>query len=57
MHCTGFCMSLQSEVEEPDALYKRLLLEMKGHDRAVLASYQQFVSMAAQELDVNVVNV
>lgn len=45
---------LQSIGNEPDKLYKTLEIEVKGHDLAVIKSYEQFVCMAARELDVNV---
>ena len=44
----------QSEGNEPDRLYKTLEIEVKGHDQAVMNSYEKFVSMAAKELDVNI---
>ncbi|XP_070576530.1 small ribosomal subunit protein uS10m-like isoform X1 [Ptychodera flava] len=42
------------ETDEPDSLFKRITLKLKGHDDSVLDSYQQFVTMAAGELDINV---
>ncbi|XP_077996364.1 small ribosomal subunit protein uS10m-like [Glandiceps talaboti] len=45
------------ETDEPDTLYKKIVLKLKGHDTGVLESYQQFVTMAAAELDITVANV
>ncbi|KAL5006500.1 hypothetical protein ScPMuIL_015306 [Solemya velum] len=42
------------ELDEPDCLYKQITLEVKGHDPAVLRSYEQFVVLAANELDIEV---
>ncbi|XP_077088145.1 small ribosomal subunit protein uS10m-like [Siphateles boraxobius] len=36
--------------EEPDTLYQRLSVEVKGHDRSVLDSYEYFATLAAREL-------
>ncbi|KAG1932622.1 probable 28S ribosomal protein S10, mitochondrial [Pimephales promelas] len=36
--------------EEPDTLYQRLSVEVKGHDRSVLDSYEFFATLAAREL-------
>ncbi|XP_019627539.1 PREDICTED: 28S ribosomal protein S10, mitochondrial-like [Branchiostoma belcheri] len=41
---------LVETTDEPDVLYKRIVLLCKGHEEAVLDSYEQFVSMAAKEL-------
>ncbi|XP_066282304.1 small ribosomal subunit protein uS10m-like [Branchiostoma lanceolatum] len=41
---------LVETTDEPDVLYKRIALLCKGHEEAVLDSYEQFVSMAAKEL-------
>jgi ribosomal protein S10 len=35
-----------------DELIKRLVVHVKGHDRAVLDSYSKFVQMTATELNV-----
>jgi len=40
--------------EEPDQLYKTLEVEVKGHDTAVLNSYEKFVSMAAEHLGIKI---
>jgi len=42
--------------EEPDQLYKTVEIEVKGHDTAVLSSYEKFVTMAAEHLGVNIAN-
>ncbi|XP_016111852.1 small ribosomal subunit protein uS10m [Sinocyclocheilus grahami] len=39
-----------SLAEEPDALYQKLTVRVKGHDRSVLDSYEFFVTLAAGEL-------
>ncbi|XP_039605494.1 probable 28S ribosomal protein S10, mitochondrial [Polypterus senegalus] len=43
-----------TETDEADALYKRISVLVKGHDRAVLDSYEYFATLAASELDINV---
>ncbi|MBN3310629.1 RT10 protein, partial [Amia calva] len=45
------------ETEEPDQLYESVSVLVKGHDRAVLDSYEIFATLAAQELGLNVVKV
>uniref|UniRef100_A0A3Q3WPM6 Small ribosomal subunit protein uS10m n=1 Tax=Mola mola TaxID=94237 RepID=A0A3Q3WPM6_MOLML len=40
--------------EEPDALFQKVSLLVKGHDRAVLDSYDFFATMAAKELGITV---
>ncbi|XP_073694497.1 small ribosomal subunit protein uS10m isoform X2 [Garra rufa] len=42
-----------SESEEPDVLYQKLSVRVKGHDKAVLDSYEFFATLAAQELGLN----
>lgn len=42
------------ENEKEDILYKRLLLEARSGDRAVLDSYEKFVLMTAKFLDIPV---
>lgn len=45
----------QQEVsDEPDKLYKKLEIELKGVDPAVLKSYTWFATTAAQHLGVEV---
>lgn len=39
---------------EPDKLYSKLEIELKGNDPAVLKSYSFFASTAAQHLDIEV---
>ncbi|XP_036942942.1 probable 28S ribosomal protein S10, mitochondrial [Acanthopagrus latus] len=43
--------------EEPDVLYQKVSIMVKGHDRAVLDSYEFFASMAAKELGITISNV
>ncbi|XP_056213803.1 28S ribosomal protein S10, mitochondrial isoform X1 [Falco biarmicus] len=40
--------------DEPETLYKRLSLLVKGHDKAVLDSYEYFAVLAAEELGISV---
>ncbi|KAF0023591.1 hypothetical protein F2P81_024221 [Scophthalmus maximus] len=40
--------------EEPDVLYQKVSVLVKGHDRAVLDSYEYFATLAAEELGVNI---
>lgn len=41
-------------VDEPDKLYKKLEIELKGIDPAVLKSYSWFATNAAQNLNIEV---
>ncbi|KAI1897986.1 hypothetical protein AGOR_G00088940 [Albula goreensis] len=43
--------------DEPDALNQTVSVLVKGHDRAVLDSYQFFATMAARELGIRIGNV
>ncbi|XP_061334797.1 small ribosomal subunit protein uS10m isoform X2 [Pezoporus flaviventris] len=45
---------LVSISDEPEILYKRLSLLVKGHDRAVLDSYEYFAVLAAKELGISI---
>lgn len=38
--------------EEPDTLFQKVSIIVKGHDRAVLDSYELFATMAAKELSI-----
>ncbi|XP_048203722.1 28S ribosomal protein S10, mitochondrial isoform X1 [Perognathus longimembris pacificus] len=40
--------------DEPDTLYKRLSILVKGHDKAVLDSYEYFAVLAAKELGISI---
>ncbi|XP_045699953.1 28S ribosomal protein S10, mitochondrial isoform X4 [Phyllostomus hastatus] len=40
--------------DEPDTLYKRLSVLVKGHDKAVLDSYEYFAVLAAKELGISI---
>ena len=40
-----------------DELYKRLCVEVRGHDPAVLESYEKFVRRVSTELDIQLTNV
>ncbi|XP_015266595.1 PREDICTED: 28S ribosomal protein S10, mitochondrial isoform X1 [Gekko japonicus] len=46
--------SLVSVSDEPDTLYKKLAVLVKGHDRTVLDSYEYFIVLAAKELGISV---
>ncbi|KAM4834594.1 small ribosomal subunit protein uS10m [Thomomys bottae] len=39
--------------DEPDTLYKRLSILVKGHDKSVLNSYEYFAVLAAKELGIS----
>ena len=41
-------------INEDDCLYSKVIVEVKGHDPAVINSYEKFVSMAAEGLDVKI---
>lgn len=43
----------RQETPRPDALYRLLEVELRGHDTAVMNSYVKFVSMACEELEIN----
>ncbi|TNM94908.1 hypothetical protein fugu_017667 [Takifugu bimaculatus] len=43
--------------DEPDTLFQKVSLLVKGHDRAVLDSYEFFVTMAANGLGLRIDNV
>ena len=51
-----FSLFLQSDAVE-DELYKRLEVEVRGHDPAVLNSYETYVTTAAKELGISMPNV
>lgn len=40
--------------DEPETLYKRVSILVKGHDKAVLDSYEYFAVLAAKELGISV---
>ncbi|ESO12040.1 hypothetical protein HELRODRAFT_135844, partial [Helobdella robusta] len=42
---------------ESDVLYKTITIELKGHELAVMKSYEQFLTMAANELDISICKV
>ncbi|XP_038818680.1 probable 28S ribosomal protein S10, mitochondrial isoform X1 [Salvelinus namaycush] len=55
LHTGTFSSSLPSSVivtEEPDTLYQKVSVLVKGHDKAVLDSYEFFAILAAKELGV-----
>lgn len=46
--------SLSTSTGTPDKLYKKIEIEVRGNDPAVLKSYGEFAVMAANYLDINV---
>lgn len=52
-HLIGFFLQI-TVTDEPDTLLQKVLLLVKGHDRAVLDSYEFFVTMAANELGIKI---
>ncbi|XP_031583390.2 probable 28S ribosomal protein S10, mitochondrial [Oreochromis aureus] len=55
-HTTVLTSAAQSAItvtEEPDTLFQKLVVLVKGHDRAVLDSYEFFATMAAKELGIS----
>lgn len=38
----------------PDKLYKKIELELRGHDKAVLKSYGEFTDMTANHLGITI---
>ncbi|KAF4115002.1 small ribosomal subunit protein uS10m [Onychostoma macrolepis] len=46
-------LSAGQSSQDPDVLYQRLSLRVKGHDRAVLDSFEMFAALAARELGLN----
>ncbi|KAL8563037.1 hypothetical protein ACOMHN_058717 [Nucella lapillus] len=45
------------ETGEPDDLFRKVTVEVKSHDKAVLKSYTQFVTTTASELGLNLASV
>ncbi|XP_067901202.1 small ribosomal subunit protein uS10m isoform X2 [Heterodontus francisci] len=43
---------LATVTDEPDALYKKISVLVKGHDKTVLDSYEYFATLAAKELNI-----
>lgn len=50
-------VSSGEEEEEDDILYRRIQIEARSADQAVLDSYEQFVTMTANYLGINIVRV
>ncbi|KAM8832893.1 small ribosomal subunit protein uS10m isoform 2-T2 [Spinachia spinachia] len=46
--------SLITVTEEPDTLFQKVSLLVKGHDKSVLDSYELFATMAAKELGITI---
>ncbi|KAE8286810.1 putative 28S ribosomal protein S10, mitochondrial [Larimichthys crocea] len=53
---TVFSSTLSSVTvtEEPDSLFQKVSVLVKGHDKAVLDSYEFFATMAAKELGISI---
>ncbi len=51
--CVGQAAAVRCASQDPDVLYRRLSLRVKGHDRTVLDSFETFASLAAGELGLN----
>ncbi|XP_071079710.1 small ribosomal subunit protein uS10m-like [Haliotis cracherodii] len=45
------------DADEIDDLYKRIIIEVKGHDPEIIKSYTNFFAMTARELDIPIHNV
>ncbi|XP_014219089.1 28S ribosomal protein S10, mitochondrial [Copidosoma floridanum] len=55
MLCKQFSSDLPStEIAKPDKLFKKIEVEVRGNDTAVLQSYGTFVTTAANHLGINV---
>ncbi|KAG8449059.1 hypothetical protein GDO86_015930, partial [Hymenochirus boettgeri] len=53
LRCTSSRIkSLITTTDEPDTLYKKIEVLAKGHDKAVLDSYEFFAVLAAKELGI-----
>uniref|UniRef100_A0A8B9HGW8 Small ribosomal subunit protein uS10m n=1 Tax=Astyanax mexicanus TaxID=7994 RepID=A0A8B9HGW8_ASTMX len=52
-----FFFKLITVIEEPDTLFQTLTVLVKGHDKAVLDSYEFLASMAAKELGLTLAKV
>ncbi|XP_076442892.1 small ribosomal subunit protein uS10m-like isoform X2 [Babylonia areolata] len=52
-----YCTPTGEDTEEADDLYRQVTMEVKSHDRAVLKSYTQFVTMTANEFGLNLAKV
>ncbi|XP_055328134.1 28S ribosomal protein S10, mitochondrial-like [Paramacrobiotus metropolitanus] len=53
----GTTLKLQQESQEDDKLFRMIEMELKGHEDAVLTSYQWFLCQAAKELGIPVTRV
>ncbi|XP_032881476.1 28S ribosomal protein S10, mitochondrial [Amblyraja radiata] len=45
---------LITKTDDPDTLYKKVCVLVKGHDKMVLDSYEYFATLAAKELNITV---
>lgn len=54
---TLVCLSQITVTDKPDTLFQKVSLLVKGHDRAVLDSYEFFVTMTANKLGIKISNV
>ncbi|XP_043086632.1 probable 28S ribosomal protein S10, mitochondrial [Puntigrus tetrazona] len=53
LRCCSQALSEVQRSQDPDVLYQRLSLRVKGHDQTVLDSFETFASLAARELGLN----
>lgn len=53
MHLYPFILQV-TVTEEPDSLFQKVSVLVKGHDKAVLDSYEFFATMAAKELGISI---
>nr|XP_003699227.1 PREDICTED: 28S ribosomal protein S10, mitochondrial-like isoform X1 [Megachile rotundata] len=53
----SFTNTSSVEKYQPDKLYKKIEIEVRGHDPAVLKSYVTFTTMAARHLELDVSNI
>ncbi|KAK6182927.1 hypothetical protein SNE40_010500 [Patella caerulea] len=57
LYSTKEISEVEPEVNDPDVLYKRIFIEVKGHDPEVINSYQKFTTLAANELDIQIASI
>uniref|UniRef100_A0A3Q2C7U1 Small ribosomal subunit protein uS10m n=1 Tax=Cyprinodon variegatus TaxID=28743 RepID=A0A3Q2C7U1_CYPVA len=55
--CCCCCCCRFLPTDEPDTLFQKVVVLVKGHDRAVLDSYEFFATMAAKELGITMAKV
>ena len=50
---SNYSSDVTTETPELDDLYKKVIIQVRGHDPAVLVSYENFVKLTAEELELN----